>query len=155
MARSAPSYDLMLLLDPAAEEQQRARILADVEQAIGADGSLIARHDYGQRPTTFEIRHKPEAIYHLLQFHGSPNLLEQLERTLRITDGVLRFRIIRLPEKAMGAPASLATVRTEGRDRDGRDRDGRERDGRERDGRDRGERDGRDRGEREARASAR
>ncbi len=154
MARSAPSYDLMLLLDPAAEEQQRARILADVEQAIGADGSLVGRHDYGQRPTTFEIRHQPEAIYHLLQFQGSTNLLEQLGRTLRIADGVLRFRIIRLPERATAAPAALATVRSESRDRDGRDRDGRDRDrdGRDRDSRDRDgrDRDGRDR---EGRAS--
>ena len=50
----------------------------------------------------YEIRHKGEAEYHLLQFHGSPELLRSLEHTLRITDGVARFRIIKL---APGTPA--------------------------------------------------
>jgi small subunit ribosomal protein S6 len=44
----------------------------------------------------FEIRHKPEAEYHLIQFQGAVELLERLERTLRITDAVLRHRVIKL-----------------------------------------------------------
>ena len=49
----------------------------------------------------YEIRHKTDAEYHLLQFHGTPELLGALDRTLRITDGVVRFRIIKL---APGTP---------------------------------------------------
>jgi small subunit ribosomal protein S6 len=45
---------------------------------------------------TFQIRHQPDAEYHLLQFTGPPSLLESLSHTLRITDGVLRFRIIKV-----------------------------------------------------------
>ena len=44
----------------------------------------------------YEIRHKAEAEYHLIQFHGPRELLERLDRTLRITDGVIRYRIIKL-----------------------------------------------------------
>jgi small subunit ribosomal protein S6 len=44
----------------------------------------------------FEIRHREEAGYHLFQFEGENELLERLDHTLKITDGVLRFRIIRL-----------------------------------------------------------
>ena len=50
----------------------------------------------------FEIRHKKDAEYHLLQFHATPELLSRLDRTLRITDEVVRFRIIKL---APGTPA--------------------------------------------------
>jgi hypothetical protein len=49
----------------------------------------------------YEIRHKKDAEYHLLQFHATPELLAQLDRTLRITDEVVRFRIIKL---APGTP---------------------------------------------------
>ena len=91
----AASYDLMLLLDPNAPEGRGDQILGDVEQAIGAD-ALRGRHDWGVRRMTFEIDHRPEADYHLLQFEGDVPLLERLDHMLKITDGVLRFRIIKL-----------------------------------------------------------
>jgi small subunit ribosomal protein S6 len=58
------------------------------------------------RQTSYEIRHKTDAEYHLLQFHGTRQVLETLKRTLRIADGVIRFRIIKL---APGTPAPPAT----------------------------------------------
>src|SRR3954466_6455481 len=92
----AAQYDLMLLLDPNAPEGRDEQILGDVEQAIGAGGSLIGRHDWGVRRLTFEIDHRPEADYHLFQFEGDVPLLDRLNHMLKITDGVLRFRIIKL-----------------------------------------------------------
>jgi small subunit ribosomal protein S6 len=102
MAAPDPVYDLMLLLDPAAPDEQRAKILSDVQEAVARDGEVVGNHDWGTRPMAYEIRHKPEAEYHLLQFKGAAALLASLQRTLRITDGVVRFRIIKL---APGTPA--------------------------------------------------
>jgi small subunit ribosomal protein S6 len=39
-----------------------------------------------------------------MQFHGPASLLADLQRTLRITDGVVRFRIVKL---AAGTPAPV------------------------------------------------
>ena len=64
----------------------------------------------------YEIRHKGEAEYHLLQFHGDADLLADLHRTLRITDGITRFRIIK---PALGTPDPLDQARR----RPGRDGD--------------------------------
>jgi small subunit ribosomal protein S6 len=90
-------YDLMLLLDPAAPDERRAGALAEVESLIGSGGGEIAgAYDWGQRRLTFEIDHRPEAEYHLVQFQGGPELLERLGSRLRIMDGVLRFRIIKV-----------------------------------------------------------
>jgi small subunit ribosomal protein S6 len=91
----AAQYDLMLLLDPNAPEGRGEQILGDVEQAIGAE-ALIGRHDWGVRRMTFEIDHRPEADYYLFQFEADVPLLERLDHMLKITDGVLRFRIIKL-----------------------------------------------------------
>ena len=102
MAKPAPTYDLMLLLDPAVEDERKQKILEDVRGIVAGGGEVVGEHDWGLRPTAYEIRHKGEAEYHLLQFHGSADLLGSLEHTLRITDGVTRFRIIKL---APGTPA--------------------------------------------------
>jgi small subunit ribosomal protein S6 len=96
MATEAPVYDLTLLLDPAIEDERRDIILANVEEAIDRAGEIVGRHDWGVRTTAYEIRKHADADYHLLQFHGTPALLEQLDHNLKITDGVMRFRIIKL-----------------------------------------------------------
>jgi small subunit ribosomal protein S6 len=112
-------YDLMLLLSTAAPEEQRAKILADVEREIGAAGGSIEKNaDWGTRPLTYEINHQAEAEYHLLQFEAPPTLLENLSYNLRITDGVVRHRIIKVlpgtPPAPESPPPAIAVVHSSG-----------------------------------------
>jgi small subunit ribosomal protein S6 len=105
MTLPAPTYDLVLLLDTQAEDDVRAKILTDVRSAIEAQGELLRNDDWGERALSYPIEKKPNAEYHLLQFHaGTTELLDGLDRTLRITDGVLRFRIIKLAPGVPDAP---------------------------------------------------
>ena len=99
-----PLYDLVLLLDTARRgraaregpRRRRARSSSPAARSSTATTGARARLAY-------EIRHKTDAEYHLAAVpRHPPTLLEPLERTLRITDGVVRFRIIKL---APGTPA--------------------------------------------------
>jgi small subunit ribosomal protein S6 len=111
MPTELPTYDLILLLDPEAEEERRSNILASLETLIDRQGTIISRHDWGLRPTAYEIRKRGDADYHLLQFQGTPELLNQLNHALKITDGVNRFRIIKL-RKGTPEPPDLSTAAT-------------------------------------------
>jgi small subunit ribosomal protein S6 len=119
MTLPPPIYDLVLLLDTQLEEPARAKIVADARASIEAQGELVRHDPWGERALAYPIARKTSAEYHLLQFHaGSPQLLESLEHSLRIIDGILRFRIIKLkpgvPEAPdMGASTS-APRRSEG-----------------------------------------
>jgi small subunit ribosomal protein S6 len=111
MTSHARLYDLILLLSTSAPEEQRAKIVTDVETAVAqADGSVARRDDWGSRPMTFRIDHQADAEYHLLQFTGPTSLLETLDHTLRITDGVLRFRIIKVTPGTPPPPSSPPPV---------------------------------------------
>ena len=115
MAREPTIYDLMLLLSTSAEDERRAQILANVEATIQNGGGKIERSDeWGSRPLPYRINHQREAEYHLLQFTGPPSLLEALSHDLRIADGVLRFRIIKVlpgqPNPPESAPPVVAQV---------------------------------------------
>ncbi len=97
MTLPAPTYDLVLLLDTQAEESTRAKILDDARASIKARGELVRDDDWGERPLSYPIDRRKSAEYHLFQFHVSDKeLLGGLDRTLRITDGVVRFRLIKL-----------------------------------------------------------
>jgi small subunit ribosomal protein S6 len=112
-------YDLVVLLDSAAPDDRREKILSDVESAISSGGTLEGKHDWGTRPLSYEIDHRTDAHYTLFQFDGPVELLESLQRTLKLTDGVVRSRLIKLkpgtppppnvrpaPPVEAGAPAS-------------------------------------------------
>ena len=89
-------YDLVILLDLNAPEDRRSSALAEAQKMIESDGELVGSHDWGSRRLAYEIDHRPEADYFLFQFKGNNDLLERLRHSLKIMDGVLRFRIIRL-----------------------------------------------------------
>jgi small subunit ribosomal protein S6 len=105
MTLPPPTYDLVLLLDPQAQEQVRTKILADTRAAIAAKGELVTDDDWGDRALAYPIERKTGAEYHLLQFHTTTSeLLSELDRTLRITDGIMRFRIVKLKPGTPDAP---------------------------------------------------
>jgi small subunit ribosomal protein S6 len=111
MTLPPPIYDLVLLLDTQLEEPARAKIVADARASIEAQGELVRHDPWGERALAYPIARKTSAEYHLLQFHaGSPQLLESLEHSLRIIDGILRFRIIKLKPGVPEAPDMRASA---------------------------------------------
>ena len=105
MTLPAPTYDLVLLLDPQVDEPVRAKIVADTRETIGAKGELVHHDEWGERALAYPIDHKATAEYHLLQFHATDiDLIAELNRALHITDGVIRFRINKLKPGTPAAP---------------------------------------------------
>lgn len=110
-----PLYDLMLLLDPTAPSERQDAILKEVTGILDKDGEIVAEQDWGARRMTFEINHRPEAAYHLVQFETQPGgaLLERIDHSLKIMDGVLRHRIIRIKDGSPPPPMPRAEGRRE------------------------------------------
>lgn len=106
-------YDLMLLIDSSAPEDRQKAIVGEVESMLGGGGSIVGSYDWGSRRTAFEIDHRPEAAYQLFQFEGDNALLDRLNHSLKITDGVLRFRIIRQGANAPPVPPSPEPIKAQ------------------------------------------
>ncbi len=110
MTLPAPTYDLVLLLDPQADDATRAKLLTDTRTSISAQGELLRHDEWGERALTYPIERRASARYHLMQFHvADTELLSSLDRTLRLADEVLRFRIIKLAPGVPTAPDMSAT----------------------------------------------
>jgi ribosomal protein S6 len=83
--------------------------VADPRASIEAQGELLRHDEWGERALTYPIDKKTSARYHLLQFHASStDLLSSLDRTLRLADDVLRFRIIKLAPGVGAPPTDMA-----------------------------------------------
>jgi small subunit ribosomal protein S6 len=108
-----PLYDLMLLLDPGAPSDRHDAILKEVTGLLEGGGTIVTTQEWGTRRMAFEIDHRPEADYHLLQFETEKGgaLLEQVDHSLKIMDGVLRHRIIRQKDGNVPPPPPRAEGR--------------------------------------------
>jgi ribosomal protein S6 len=103
----------MLLLDPGAPSDRHDAILKEVTGLLEGGGTIVTTQEWGTRRMAFEIDHRPEADYHLLQFETEKGgvLLEQVDHSLKIMDGVLRHRIIRQKDGNVPPPPPRAEGR--------------------------------------------
>ena len=63
-------------------------------------GSLTAIDDWGKRPLAYEINFHREGYYHFYRFEGGNELINELNRQLRIDENVIRHMIVRDEFKA-------------------------------------------------------
>jgi small subunit ribosomal protein S6 len=119
------NYELVLMLDPEAADADREKVAGDVRQQIEGAGTLDRADEWGVRQMAYEIRQRNEADYRFYRFQGEPELLERLDHGLKITDGVLRFRIFKVdPESPANPPPPVERLAVAS-DRPDRDRRGR------------------------------
>ena len=84
-------YEILLMLDPELPEKRQEEIVKRTRELVQKSKGNWIHHDaWGRRRLAYEIDHKGEGIYHLLQFDAEPETLVELSRILRISDGVMR-----------------------------------------------------------------
>ncbi len=81
------------MLDPQAGEEQRQQLAADAKARLESKGTLNHDSSWGLRKMAYEIDQRTEADYRYFRFSGEKPLLDELNHALKITDGILRFRI--------------------------------------------------------------
>jgi small subunit ribosomal protein S6 len=89
-------YELVLMLDPGQDAPARDAVANEAKGKIEADGTLKHENVWGLRKLAYEIGRRNEADYRWFRFEAQPPLLEQLDHSLKIADGVLRFRIFKV-----------------------------------------------------------
>jgi small subunit ribosomal protein S6 len=102
-------YEILLLLDPDLDDDRQAEIVARTRERVESGGGTWDLHDiWGRRKLAYEIRHKGEGSYHLLQFTCDAGTLDEVSRVLRIDDGVMRHMATRRIEGSPVRPVAVA-----------------------------------------------
>ncbi len=88
------------MLDPEAPDERRDEIAVNARHRIEAGTTLKQERSWGTRKMAYEIRQRNEADYRFFRFEQSDGVLDDLNHNLKITDGVLRFRIYKVDADA-------------------------------------------------------
>jgi small subunit ribosomal protein S6 len=101
-------YEAMILFDPDAEESAVNGVLDRAVEAVkGAGGAPGAVSRWGRRTLAYEIRHKREGHYVVFEYTAGPKASADLDRLLMLADEVMRYKIMRLPDKVAGRERKL------------------------------------------------
>src|ERR1044072_7430697 len=108
------------MLDPGGDEVARDALAKEAKAQIEAKGTLKMENKWGLRKMAYEIEQRTEADYRWFRFEAPTELLDGLNHSLRITDGVLRFRIFKVDvdTPTIAPPASAAPGPGASRDRE-------------------------------------
>ncbi len=101
------NYELMVILDPELEEKTVAPSLEAFLEVIRKDGGSIENVDiWGKRRLAYEIKKKAEGIYAVVNFTASSAATAELDRQLRLSEAVMRTKVLRQDEAVvrLGAP---------------------------------------------------
>ncbi len=102
-------YEILLLLDPDLDEDRQSEIVARSRELVEKAGGSWNLHDiWGRRKLAYEIDHKADGSYHLLQFSCEPATLDEVSRVLRIDDGVMRHLATRRIEGSPARPVAVS-----------------------------------------------
>ena len=92
-------YEVMFILDASLEDAQKTALIDMAKEIISSDGEVTKEDIWGNRKLAYPIQKKFEGYYVVLEFNANPELPRELERRLRIADGVMRQLIICKEEK--------------------------------------------------------
>jgi small subunit ribosomal protein S6 len=104
-------YETAILFDPELPEDRRKEFLAKLSGVIASyQGEVLKQDDWGIRKLAYQISKKANAYYTFLVYAGNRGVVEEIERNIKIFDGVLRYLTSRVAAdtriKAAAAPAA-------------------------------------------------
>ena len=92
-------YEVVFIVDPTADEDEVTRLTEGFKQiATDQGGTVTKAESMGRRRLAYEILHKTEGNFVLLEIEGSGREIAELERRMRVNDRIIRYITVRVDE---------------------------------------------------------
>ncbi|MCL4557702.1 MAG: 30S ribosomal protein S6 [Deltaproteobacteria bacterium] len=88
-------YELMYIVDSSLPEEGIKSIVEKINNVIGKKGELVEQQNLGEKKLAYTIKKRQKGVYIFSVLKGEQETVNEAERTLKITDGVLRYLTIR------------------------------------------------------------
>lgn len=90
------AYELMTIHRPEIAEEDVRSLISDLETFLGDNGAKVTNTDHwGKRRFAYEINHMTEGFYTVVNFDAETDVVKELDRTLGISDQVVRHKVFR------------------------------------------------------------
>jgi len=91
------NYETLVLLSPELAEDNRKEILGTLVGIVEREGGkMVETDDWGIRQLAYPVQKQTRGYYVRLVFEAPGALVAELERNIRITDGIFKFMTVKL-----------------------------------------------------------
>jgi len=89
-------YELMLILRPDVADSRAKEIFERTTRSVTEQGGTILKDvAWGRRRMAYEINHKAEGIYAVLNVTATKESVAELDRQLNLNEAVMRTKVMR------------------------------------------------------------
>ena len=92
-------YESIFIVSALLEDEKIQEIVTKVKNLVEESGQLEKFDEWGKRRLAYEIEDQKEGYYTLMHFSAEPVFPAELERIYKITEGVIKYIILRRDEK--------------------------------------------------------
>ena len=94
-------YELGFILNPEVSEEQTRAILERIQQIVkNYDGQVVKVNQWGRRRLAYPIEHHRDGYYVFIDMILTPETVFELDRTLKVSEEVMRHLVKRRDPKA-------------------------------------------------------
>lgn len=94
-------FETLILMSPELSAENRETVISGLAGVIGREGGKVVEIDqWGMRDLAYPVRKQMRGFYVRLVYDAPGQLVAELERNIRITDGIFKFITVKLAEKA-------------------------------------------------------
>ena len=90
MAKITGKYEVLYIINPAQGEEGIAALVEKFKAMVEAEGTVISVDEWGKRRLAYLVNDLAEGYYVLMTFECKPEFPAELERVMKITEGVMR-----------------------------------------------------------------
>ena len=94
MAKISANYEVVFIMDGRLPEEQVAALTEKFKTLVEQNSTAMEVEEWGKRKLAYAINYKTEGYYVLMSFTSEPSFPKELDRVLRITDGIMRSLIV-------------------------------------------------------------
>lgn len=89
-------YEVALIIRPEVDEAGQNALIERLSEVLSADGGQVEKVEtWGRRTLAYPIKKAQEGIYYFIQGQFAPSVLPEAERTMKLSENILRYMIIR------------------------------------------------------------
>ena len=92
-------YESIFIVSALLEDEKIQEIVTKVKNLVEESGQLEKFDEWGKRRLAYEIEDQKEGYYTLMHFTAESEFPAKLERIYKITEGVIKYIILRRNEK--------------------------------------------------------
>ena len=93
MAKVSANYEVLYIINPTLGEEDTAALVEKFKSLIEANGTITEMEEWGKRKLAYPIEDLSEGSYVLVSFTSAPEFPAELDRIMKITDGIMRSLI--------------------------------------------------------------